>query len=155
MLNSHQSTLKNLRMVAIVQKGEYLSTNSDGDISFIIQESFLSNISSVIWGETWKSNLYALKKLYVTDVPALLGLLIQEERHKELAKVENLLTLSKKGLNNLKSIFDQSNHHANIDSIHEDYLDTQISYIQDELGSEFTLETIIEDRKSDSDSSED
>lgn len=128
-----QTTLKNLRMVAIIQEREYLSTNSKGDIEYIIQENFLSNISSVIWRETWESNLNALKKLYVTDIPALLDLLIEQELHRELAKVKELLMISKKGLLNLKSVFDQSNHTANIDSLLEDYLDIQISHIQNEL----------------------
>lgn len=133
MLKTHQSALKNLRLVAICKEQEYLSTDSDYNIHHVIQESFLSNITAAIWRETWDSNLKALKKLYVNDIPELLDILIKEERYIELKKVGKLLEYSKKGLENLKVVFDLPDHGAHIDTIQEDYLDTQLSYIEEML----------------------
>ena len=133
MLNSHSSTFKNLRLLATVNSGNYLSTSSDGDIEEIIDNGFVSSLNSFIWRETWNSNLVALNKLFVKDVPALLSELFKEERIKELIKVEKLLTDSKKGLTNLKSIFDNPSQIANISCFQEDFLATQIEYVNDAI----------------------
>ena len=133
MLNSHQDTLKNLRLISNIKESEYLSTDNDGCILAIIQNDAISNISSFLCRETWGSNLRALNKLYVKDLPNLIDKLMVSKKKKELVKLEKLLSSSKKGLENLKKTFPQPECQANINCFCEDYLETQLSYIKDSL----------------------
>lgn len=130
---SNQSTLKNLRLISTIKEGQYLSTTSSGDIECIIEENIWSDMFSIIYRENWTSNLFALRKLYVSDVDDLLEMLIKEDKRKELFKLKELLEKSVEGLLNLKIVFSEPNHNAQIECLAEDYIDTYISYIEDSL----------------------
>ena len=128
----NQITLKNLRLMATLKEGQYLSTSSSGDIECTVDDTAATALTSFIYRETWDSNLFALRKLYVSDVPDLLESLIEEDRKKELYKLKDLLEKSTIGLVNLKTIFNEVRHRIQLDCLIEDYLETQISYADDD-----------------------
>ena len=102
MLSADQYTLKNLRLIAAVLEGEYLGTDEKQNIEYIIQDGKWNSAVSTIWGETFVTNLAALKKVYVDEVPPMIKRLIEQDKTKELTKLKELLVNSKDGLKNLK-----------------------------------------------------
>lgn len=149
MLSADQYTLKNLRLIAVVSEGEYLGTDEKQNIEYVIQDGKWNTVKSAVWGETFITNLAALKKCYVDEVPPLIKRLIEQDCSKELTKLRDLLVNSKDGLKNLKKVFCYGNEKANIDCLIEDYLDTQLDYLSDYFDSNSDSECTDEKKEED------
>ncbi len=104
---------KNLRMLAAVDKGEYLSTDGEGNIISIIQDGMWNKWSFTIWNESWDSNLAALSRIFILAVPSLL------EKKEDATQLNELLINSKEGLENLKVMFSEAKQVSHIDRILE------------------------------------
>lgn len=127
--NKQEDTLKNLRLLAVAKKREYLSTSNDGQIEYVVQFSHDSGMTPAMWGRTWKSNAETLDKLFTEDVPQLIDELIEGKQQEELESVGQLLSWSKGGLMNLKWIFDRPYHAIFLDCLTNNYLDKQLARI--------------------------
>ena len=131
MISADQYTLKNLRLIAVISEVEYLGTDEKQNIEYIIQDGNWNTVKSVVWGETFITNMAAIKKVYVDEIPSMIKRLIEQDKTKELTKLRELLDNSKNGLKNLKKVFCYDNEIANINCLIEDYLDTQLDYLSD------------------------
>ena len=136
--STHQDCLKNLRLLAALGEGQYLSTDSSGniistvpDIDASILNCAVNTISAFIYRETWETNLLALRKIYTTEIPTILGELSDDELEYEIVNTYDLLKNSRESLNKLKLVFTDANAHANLDSLRGDYLDAQLSHLEE------------------------
>lgn len=136
MLNSYDYTISNLRLVAGIRKHEYIQTDKDGNILSYLEHNFINCVSSAIYGENWRTTLFCLRKLYVTELPRLLNKLIESESEKELKKIGALLEKSLIGLTNLKSVYQGTDSLAHIDTLIEDFCKNQLDRVIDALGIE-------------------
>lgn len=137
MLKNADNTLTNLRLMAGIKKHEYIQTSSEGDILSYLGSNFIHCVSSLIFRENWDSTMHCLNKLYVKEIPALLTDLFEQHEEKddmgydELEKIKKKLKESKKGLINLKVVYQATKELKYIETIEEDFLDCQITRIDE------------------------
>lgn len=131
MLSSNLITFKNLRILSRLAEGQYLCTDSNGNILGCINNYLMSTLHALIYRETWETNLRALKKIYEDEVPKLLDKIFEskEIREPEISMIYHLLKNSRDSLDHLKIIFTEEDHIANLDSLKEDFLDVHMLYI--------------------------
>ncbi len=134
MLSSNEHTLSNLRLVAGIKKHEYIQTDSDGNILSYLEHNFINCVSSAIYGENWRSTLFCLRKLYVDEMPPLLDKLIEKKAEKELKKIGALLEQSLVGLENLKTVYQNTDNLSHINTIVDDFCKNQLDRVVDYLG---------------------
>lgn len=134
MLSGYESTLTNLRLLEGLEKKEYLQTSSEGNILSYLGDTFISNIASALYRENWTSTIYCLNKIFVDECPALVSKLIKNDAKKELKKVLFLLEDSRVGLVNLKTVYKEKQYTSHLDTLINDYLNTQVDHARDHLG---------------------
>ena len=134
MLSSGDFTICNLRLVGNIALHEYIQTDKEGNILSYLEHSFRNAVSSAIYGENWTTTLFCLRKLYVQELPFLIKRLIKEKSNKELKKIGALLEKSIVGLENLKSVYQGTDSLAHIETIIDDFANSQLDTICEHLG---------------------
>ncbi len=142
-LEFEANTLCNLRLIATLQKRQYLCTNSKYNIVGIYQDSFYNSIVSSMNMETWRYTKKALHKIYVIEMPQIVKKVSEDGDAREYEKLCDLLKKSLDGLKNLKysyesqfSMFGNSKQEYDcyLSTIIEDYCELQIWKLGDILG---------------------
>lgn len=137
MLSGYDDTLCNLRLVGGIKLHEYIQTDNEGNILSYLGHNFINCVSSAISGENWNSTMRCLRKLYADEMPKIINELDEkydeDQKHceVELRKIGHLLELSLIGLENLKSVYQNTNSISHIDTIVEDYCKNQIQRLKD------------------------
>lgn len=133
MLSSNQHTLSNLRMMAGVKIHEYIQTDRDGNILSYLSHNFINCVSSAIYGENFDSTMRCIRKLYVDEMPVLLDKLMKSRSKKELKKIYKLLDASVVGLKNLKTVYQGTSELAHVNTVIDDFADTQLERLKEFL----------------------
>lgn len=133
MLSGYEHTLTNLRLLKGLEKKEYLQTCSEGNIIAYLGDTFITNIASALYRDNWSSTLFCLHRIYVEECPKLVTKLIKENAEKELKKIKVLLDDSRVGLKNLKTVYSENQYVSHLDTLIDDYLNTQLDHIEEFL----------------------
>jgi len=137
MLSSNEHTISNLRLVGGIKLHEYIQCDVEGNILSYLEHNFINCVSSAISGDNWKTTLSCLRKLYVDELPILIEELIDNDNFRELKKIGSLLEKSLVGLENLKSVYQNTDNLAHIETIIDDFCKNQIEsiieFLKDEL----------------------
>lgn len=133
------NTLCNLRLIATLQKRQYLSTNARYDITGVYSESLYNFIASALTMETWRYTKKTLHKIYVIEVPLLIEKFFNSDMSdiKGVEKLCDLLRKSLKGLKNLKYSYEYNKEYdCYISTIIEDYCEVQIWKLSDYMNND-------------------
>ena len=130
----HQQILSSLRIIKIIDSNQYLDIDRNYTILGVYDDTFMNNITASIYFQTWESTKTSLTNLFCEEIPDMANQLIKQNKQKELQKIVILLKDAKKGLVNLSELYKKTPMKISfMDTIIDDYLNTQIDYIEDYL----------------------
>lgn len=125
---------KSLRILSNIDKDQYLTTNNEGNISGIYDDTLVNNISNTLTGESWLATRDALIKIYTVLLPKEYSDLVEINNQNGLKKLYELLELSIEGLTHLKRNYTYCfKYKIYIETFIEDYSKEYIKKIKDVL----------------------
>ncbi len=134
MEESNDISLTNLRLIASIKEGEYITTDSGGNVINAFENTYTNSFLSSLLFENWNATKLCLGNLYTKQLPKLISRLIEDDEDLELTILCVLIEDSLKGVDHIKKVYNYNRqYNAWIESIIECYANLQISKIKNYL----------------------
>jgi len=120
--------LTSTRVIGCIQPGDFIGTNSSGDIYCRYSSNWWNTLSDIVRLETWECTHEALKKIYCFGLPEYIKHVDHLENGRSFAidDLKNLCKNSLKGLNNLKNTYNIA-YQTKTGGKYDDIFDTLIN----------------------------